>query len=133
MAATANGIVAAIYDHLDTNIVAQISPRWRRQGDSLPYITYEVQQLDWLRTTGTFTQNAELQMAFSCIAETLVDAFDLADEVRDALAPKTTNNGVTFAATQISYRTSDPAPDDGTGDTERTVIVTTTIFAQDEN
>ena len=36
-------------------------------------------------------------------------------------------------ATTVSYRTSDVTPDDGTGDRERTVVVTATIQAQDKN
>jgi hypothetical protein len=130
--ATANAMIAAIYSHLDNEIATEISPRWRRQGEPLPFITYEVQNVDWVRITGAFTNCAEIQIAFSCIAETLTDALAIADEIRVALG-KTTVDDVTFGATQIGYRVADATPDDGTGDTERVVVVNATIFTQDEN
>lgn len=133
MPATANGMIAAIYEHLDTQIATEISPRWRRQGEPLPFITYEVQGIDWVRTTIASVNCAEIQIGFSCIAETLADALDLADEVKAAIGTKVTVSNVTFGATQISYRVADATPDDGSGDTERVVIVNATIFTQDEN
>lgn len=131
--ATANAMIAAIYAHLDTEITTEIAPRWRRQGDPLPFITYEVQGIDWVRTTVASINCAEIQIGFSCIAETLSEAIDLADEVKTAIGTKTTRDDVTFGATQISYRVADATPDDGSGDTERVVIVNATIFTQDEN
>ncbi len=131
--ATASAMIAAIYDHLDTEIPTEIAPRWRRQGDPLPFITYEVQSVEWLRVTGSFTNCAEIQIAFSCMAETVVDALALADEIKTAIAIKSTNDGVTFGATSITFRVADATPDDGTGDAERIVIVNATIFTQDEN
>lgn len=131
--ATASAMIAAIYDHLDTEIPTEIAPRWRRQGDPLPFITYEVQSVEWLRVTGSFTNCAEIQIAFSCMAETVVDALALADDIKTAIATKSTNDGVTFGATSITFRVADATPDDGTGDAERIVIVNATIFTQDEN
>ncbi len=131
--ATASAMIAAIYDHLDTDIATEIAPRWRRQGDPLPFITYEVQSVEWVRTTGSFTNCAEIQIAFSCMAETVVGALALADEIKDAIGTKTTNDSITFGATSITFRVADATPDDGTGDAERVVLVNATIFTQDEN
>lgn len=131
--ATGSAIIAAIYSHVDNEIATEIAPRWRRQGDPLPFITYEVQGIDWVRPTVATTNCAEVQIAFSCMAETVLEAIALADEVKDALQSKVTVDDVTFGATSIAYRVADAIPDDGTGDAERIVIVNTTIFAQDEN
>ena len=131
--ATANAMIEALYAHLDNEIAAEIGPRWRRQGEPLPFIVYEVQSIEWVRHTGTFSKDAEVAVAFHCLADTVVAALDLADEVKDALDVKITVSNVTFAATALNYKVSDAVPDDGTGDTERVVTVTATIYMQDEN
>lgn len=134
MAATAEKMVEEIYGHLSSGIAGvEISPRWRRQGEPLPFITYEVQSVEWVRVSGSFTNCAEIIMSLSCIAETVAEAISIADQVKSQLAPKTTVNDVTFSATALNYKVSDPTPDDGTGDTERVVTVTATLFVQDEN
>lgn len=131
--ATANAMIEALYAHLDNEIASEIGPRWRRQGEPLPFIVYEVQSIEWVRHTGTFSKDAEVGVAFHCLADTVVAALDLADEVKDALDVKVTVSNVTFAATALNYKVSDAVPDDGTGDTERVVTVTATIYMQDEN
>lgn len=134
MAATAERMVEEIYGYLDGEFAGvEISPRWRRQGEPLPFITYEVQSVDWVRVSGSFTNCAEIIMSLSCIAETVAEAINIADQVKAALAPKSTVGNVTFAATALNFKVTDPTPDDGTGDTERVVTVTATLFVQDEN
>lgn len=131
--ATANAMIEALYAHLDNEIATEISPRWRRQGEPLPFIVYEVQSIEWVRHTGTFSKDAEVTVSFNCLADTVLAALDLADEIKDALDSKVTVSQVTFAATSLNYKVSDAVPDDGTGDTERVVTVTATIYMQDEN
>lgn len=133
--ATASKMLEEIYGHLTDEIVtASIAPRWRRQGDPLPFIAYEVQSVEWMFTTlNAGTETAEVVIAFQCFAETVVEAVGLADEVKAALQGSSTINDVTFAATAINYRVSDAVPDDGTGDAERVVTVTATLTVHDEN
>ena len=134
MAATAEKMVEEIYAYLDTQFVGvDISPRWRRQGEPLPFITYEVQSVEWVRVSHQFTNCAEIIMSLSCIAETVAEAINLADQVKDAFGVKTLQGNVTFSATAMNFKVNDPTPDDGTGDTERIVTVTATLFVQDEN
>jgi len=131
--ATAEQMIKALYSHLNTEIATDISPRWRRQGEALPFIVYEVQSVEWVRHTGTFSNCAEVVVAFQCLADTVLTAIGIADEVKDALDTKLTVLNVTFAATALNYKVADAVPDDGTGDAERIVTVTATIFMQDEN
>lgn len=131
--ATANAMIAALYAHLDAEIETEISPRWRRQGEPIPFIVYEVQSIEWVRHMTTFTKDAEVTVAFQCLAGTVGEAMSIADEIKSALAAKNTVSNVTFAATSLNYRVADAVPDDGTGDAERIVTVTATIYMQDEN
>lgn len=126
-------MIAALYAHLDAEIETEISPRWRRQGEPIPFIVYEVQSIEWVRHLTTFTNDAEVTVAFQCLAGTVGEAMSIADEIKDALDTKITFDDVTFAATSLNYRVADAVPDDGTGDAERIVTVTATIYMQDEN
>jgi len=134
-APTLRKMLQEIYYKVNTSLPngVDVSPHWRKQGDALPAVVYEVSSADWVSLTTQFANAANVVIAFSCIAMTLDGAIDLADYVKKSIENKTTRNGITFCATAISYRVSDLVPDDGTGDRDRVVVVTATIFAQDEN
>ena len=88
---------------------------------------------EWWNLLSTGGVNgANVVMTWTCVAADLSTAISLADRVRWALITKYTTNLVTFQASNVSYRTLDVVPDDGTGDRERAVVVTATITAQDE-
>jgi hypothetical protein len=111
-----------------------VSPHWRVQGDPMPVVTYDLISAEWWNTIATGgVDAATLTMTFSCVAATVASAVEIADLVRWALITPTAGGTVAFMATTVSYRTSDVTPDDGTGDRERTVVVTATIQAQDKN
>jgi hypothetical protein len=127
-------ITEALYDYLKTRIgVAELSPRWRRQGDPLPYVVYEFTSAAWAQTTNTVTNMVTLSVNFSCVAATVSEAMDVADDITEAFAISVTEGNITFRMVDINMRTLDAVPDDGTGDAERIIVVTTTFLTHDES
>ena len=111
----------------------KVSPHWRVQGDSLPAVTYELVSCDWWNTINDGNVNvATLTVNWACIDMTQSGALALADLITNTLAAKQTYDSITFGATSISYRAADQAPDDGSGDRDRVILVTTTIYAADQ-
>lgn len=134
-APSVSDMVAAIYNRVQAAMAAgvKVSPHWRVQGDDLPAVMYEVTTAEWWPTIDTGRVNAAtITMNWSCVAMTQGAALDIADKITNTVASQTTYNSITFCATSISYRAADQTPDDGTGDRDRVVVVTTTIHAQDE-
>ncbi len=127
-------ITEALYDYLKTRIGdAELSPRWRRQGDPLPYVVYEFTSAAWVQTTNTVTNMVTLSVNFSCVAATVSEALAVADDITDAFATSVTATKITFQMVDINMRTLDAVPDDGTGDAERIIVVTTTFLTHDES
>lgn len=133
MAASLENIFKAIYARAEDQLSCDISPRWRRQGEQLPHVTYDMVSAEWIGHLAAASNCCDITVAFTCTAETLEEALQLADEVRVAFYGKFTEDGVTMGSRSVTIRNADPIPDDGTGDTERMVIVTIALFAQDEN
>ena len=126
-------ITEALYSYLSPRIgTAELSPRWRRQGDPLPYVTYEFTSASWAQTTSTVTNMVTLSVNFSCIAQTVAQALVVADDITEAFAVSVTEDNITFRMVDINMRTLDAVPDDGTGDAERIIVVTTTFLTHDE-
>ena len=126
-------ITEAMYSYLSPRIgAAELSPRWRRQGDPLPYVTYEFTSASWAQTTSTVTNMVTLTVNFSCVAGTVAEALVVADDITEAFAVSVTEDSVTFRMVDINMRTLDAVPDDGTGDAERIIVVTTTFLTHDE-
>jgi hypothetical protein len=126
-------ITEALYAYLSPRIgAAELSPRWRRQGDPLPYVTYEFTSASWAQTTNTVTNMVTLSVNFSCVAGTVAEALAVADDITEAFAVSVTEDSITFRMVDINMRTLDAVPDDGTGDAERIIVVTTTFLTHDE-
>jgi hypothetical protein len=126
-------ITEALYAYLSPRIgAAELSPRWRRQGDPLPYVTYEFTSASWAQTTSTVTNMVTLSVNFSCVAGTVAEALAVADDITEAFAVSVTEDSITFRMVDINMRTLDAVPDDGTGDAERIIVVTTTFLTHDE-
>jgi hypothetical protein len=126
-------ITEALYSYLSPRIgAAELSPRWRRQGDPLPYVTYEFTSASWAQTTSTVTNMVTLTVNFSCVAGTVAEALVVADDITEAFAVSVTEDSITFRMVDINMRTLDAVPDDGTGDAERIIVVTTTFLTHDE-
>lgn len=126
-------ITEALYSYLSPRIgAAELSPRWRRQGDPLPYVTYEFTSASWSQTTSTVTNMVTLSVNFSCVAGTVAEALAVADDITEAFAVSVTEDSITFRMVDINMRTLDAVPDDGTGDAERIIVVTTTFLTHDE-
>ena len=126
-------ITEALYSYLSPRIgTAELSPRWRRQGDPLPYVTYEFTSASWAQTTSTVTNMVTLTVNFSCVAGTVAEALVVADDITEAFAVSVTEDNITFRMVDINMRTLDAVPDDGTGDAERIIVVTTTFLTHDE-
>jgi hypothetical protein len=126
-------ITEALYSYLSPRIgTAELSPRWRRQGDPLPYVTYEFTSASWAQTTSTVTNMVTLTVNFSCVAGTVAEALVVADYITEAFAVSVTEDSITFRMVDINMRTLDAVPDDGTGDAERIIVVTTTFLTHDE-
>jgi hypothetical protein len=126
-------ITEALYSYLSPRIgAAELSPRWRRQGDPLPYVTYEFTSASWAQTTSTVTNMVTLTVNFSCVAGTVAEALAVADDITEAFAVSVTEDSITFRMVDINMRTLDAVPDDGTGDAERIIVVTTTFLTHDE-
>ena len=126
-------ITEALYSYLSPRIgTAELSPRWRRQGDPLPYVTYEFTSASWAQTTSTVTNMVTLTVNFSCVAGTVAEALVVADDITEAFAVSVTEDSITFRMVDINMRTLDAVPDDGTGDAERIIVVTTTFLTHDE-
>jgi hypothetical protein len=126
-------ITEALYSYLSPRIgAAELSPRWRRQGDPLPYVTYEFTSASWAQTTSTVTNMVTLSVNFSCVAGTVAEALAVADDITEAFAVSVTEDSITFRMVDINMRTLDAVPDDGTGDAERIIVVTTTFLTHDE-
>ena len=126
-------ITEALYSYLSPRIgTAELSPRWRRQGDPLPYVTYEFTSASWAQTTSTVTNMVTLSVNFSCVAGTVAEALAVADDITEAFAVSVTEDSITFRMVDINMRTLDAVPDDGTGDAERIIVVTTTFLTHDE-
>jgi hypothetical protein len=122
-------ITEALYSYLSPRIgTAELSPRWRRQGDPLPYVTYEFTSASWAQTTSTVTNMVTLSVNFSCVAGTVTEALSVADDITAAFAVSVTEDSITFRMVDINMRTLDAVPDDGTGDAERIIVVTTTFL-----
>ena len=127
-------ITEALYSYLSPRIgTAELSPRWRRQGDPLPYVTYEFTSASWAQTTSTVTNMVTLTVNFSCVAGTVAEALVVADDITEAFAVSVTEDSITFRMVDINMRTLDAVPDDGTGDAERIIVVTTTFLTHDES
>jgi hypothetical protein len=128
-----SNITEALYSYLSPRIgTAELSPRWRRQGDPLPYVTYEFTSASWAQTTSTVTNMVTLTVNFSCVAGTVAEALVVADDITEAFAISVTEDNITFRMVDINMRTLDAVPDDGTGDAERIIVVTTTFLTHDE-
>ena len=128
-----SNITEALYSYLSPRIgTAELSPRWRRQGDPLPYVTYEFTSASWAQTTSTVTNMVTLTVNFSCVAGTVAEALAVADDITEAFAVSVTEDSITFRMVDINMRTLDAVPDDGTGDAERIIVVTTTFLTHDE-
>ena len=126
-------ITEALYSYLWPLIgTAELSPRWRRQGDALPYVVYEFTSAVWAQTTNEVTNMVTLTVNFSCVAGTVAEALSVADDITDAFKTSVTESKITFHMVDISMRTLDAVPDDGTGDAERIIVVTTTFLTHDE-
>ena len=126
-------ITEALYSYLSPRIgTAELSPRWRRQGDPLPYVTYEFTSASWAQTTNEVTNMVTLTVNFSCVAGTVAEALTVADDITDAFKVSVTEDSITFRMVDINMRTLDAVPDDGTGDAERIIVVTTTFLTHDE-
>jgi len=128
-------MVKEIYGYVAANNIngVLLSPHWRIQGDAMPVVVYELVGADWVFITQGRTEMATITMQFSCIAAELADALELADDVANLVSTRRTRNGVTFCAESVSYRASDAVPDDGSGDRERTMTVTTVLHVEDSN
>lgn len=128
-------MVKEIYGYVDANNMSgvKVSPHWRIQGDDMPVVVYELVGADWVFITQERTSMATITMQFSCIAAELADALEVADDVANLVSTVRTRNGVTFRAESVSYRASDAVPDDGSGDRERTMTVTTVLHVEDSN
>ena len=127
-------ITEALYSYLSPRIgTAELSPRWRRQGDPLPYVTYEFTSASWAQTTSTVTNMVTLTVNFSCVAGTVAEALAVADDITETFAVSVTEDSITFRMVDINMRTLDAVPDDGTGDAERIIVVTTTFLTHDES
>ena len=127
-------ITQALYSYLSPQIgTAELSPRWRRQGDALPYVVYEITSAVWAQTTNEVTNMVTLTVNFSCVAATVAEALTVADDITDAFKVSVTEDTITFRMVDINMRTLDAVPDDGTGDAERIIVVTTTFLTHDES
>jgi hypothetical protein len=73
-----------------------------------------------------------LTVNFSCVAGTVAEALVVADDITEAFAVSVTEDSITFRMVDINMRTLDAVPDDGTGDAERIIVVTTTFLTHDE-
>lgn len=128
-----SNITEALYSYLSPRIgTAELSPRWRRQGDPLPYVTYEFTSASWAQTTSTVTNMVTLTVNFSCVAGTVAESLAVADDITETFAVSVTEDNITFRMVDINMRTLDAVPDDGTGDAERIIVVTTTFLTHDE-
>ena len=133
MGRSLENITKALYSYLLPEFTrAELSPRWRRQGEALPYVVYEFTSAAWLQTTNEVTNVVTLSVSFSCVAATVADALEVADEITAAFATSVTEDSITFRMVDINMRTLDAVPDDGTGDAERIIVVTTTFLTHDE-
>jgi hypothetical protein len=74
-----------------------------------------------------------LSVNFSCVAGTVTEALSVADDITEAFSDSVTEDSITFRMVDINMRTLDAVPDDGTGDAERIIVVTTTFLTHDEN
>ena len=133
MGKSLENITKALYSYLLPEFTrSELSPRWRRQGEALPYVVYEFTSAAWLQTTNEVTNVVTLSVNFSCVAATVADALEVADEITAAFATSVTKDSITFRMVDINMRTLDAVPDDGTGDAERIIVVTTTFLTHDE-
>jgi hypothetical protein len=127
-------ITEALYAYLKTRIGdAELSPRWRRQGEALPFVVYEFTSAIWAQTTNEVTNMCTLSVNFSCVAATVSEALVVADLITDTFKTTVTTDSITFRMVDINMRTLDAVPDDGTGDAERIIVVTTTFLTHDES
>lgn len=123
----------ALYEYTQGEVNAEISPRWRRQGDPLPYCTYEMSSANYIFNSNAMTNMATLTFSWTVVAQTLAECLVTADELALAFVDSFTQTNVTFRCVDLSMRTVDAIPDDGTGDAERIVVVSTSFLAHDES
>ena len=127
-------ITKALYSYLLPELArAELSPRWRRQGDPLPYVVYEFTSAAWVQTTNEVTNMVTLSVNFSCVAATVAECLGIADEITEAFHETVTESRITFQMVDINMRTLDAVPDDGQGEAERIIVVTTTFLTHDES
>jgi hypothetical protein len=70
---------------------------------------------------------------FSCVAATVAECLEIADEITEAFHETVTEDRITFQMVDINMRTLDAVPDDGQGEAERIIVVTTTFLTHDES
>ena len=125
-------ITEALYTYMARTVSpVEVSPRWRRQGDQLPYVTYEFTSANWQYAVGGMTNMVTISINWSCVATTVQGAMQIADDITAGVLTTFDQDGVTFHPTDLNMRTLDAVPDDGTGDAERIIVVTTTLLTHE--
>ena len=130
------GLLSAIQSlYVAINVAkTEVSVGLRRAGDPTPYIVYEVTQMDVdvcmpSKLAGHYT----MQVTAECVANTAIDAWDVADDLLDQFSGNVVDNvnDITLVLVAVAASARTDAPDDGQSDAERVVTLVLTILAKD--
>ena len=105
-----------------------LSPELRREGSPTPAVVYEITSADFMvELGGNITNMTMIDVRWEAVADSLVAAWDLAWSLRGAVDGSWTEGKLNFLLTSASMSTSMATPDDGQGDAERSVTLSTSF------
>ena len=105
---------------------ARITYGYRLQFDALPVIVFNVTAIETVAIGGAPDRVATVE--FRAVAVELIDAIDIAQELRDKVSPGT-HQGTTFSAVVWENRVADePAPEMGDEQGPATVTATAQLY-----
>ena len=130
------GLLSAIQSLYATikNAKTDVSVGLRRAGDPTPYIVYEVTQMDVeVSMPSKLSGHYTMQVTAVCVANTAIDAWDVADDLLDQFSGNVVDNvnDITLVLVAVAASARTDAPDDGQSDAERVVTLVLTILAKD--
>ena len=111
-----------------------VSTGLRRAGDSTPAVIYEITQIDIdFAMRGVASGSYTMQVSIDCVANTALEAWDVASEMITQLDTNVVDNvnNISFIISTATASARTEVPDDGQSDAERVVTLVLTILAKE--
>jgi hypothetical protein len=122
----------ALYTRATTVAGLVLSPDLRREGDPTPAMSYEITSASFsVETDGRINEVTAIEVRWEAVADSLITAWDLAWSVRGAIDGKWGVGSLDFVLTSASMSSGMATPDDGQGDAERVVTLTTSFLVME--